>query len=366
MRWSSCVLAIALVALHGAAAPVAERLPPTSPYLQNGQPGEVTVVWRSSAPGRTTVTLTEELGPSKLTSTVDPGPQAEVTIQGLTPGAYYHYRVAQAGVVLGEGRFRANPGPEHGYMRFAVLGDMGSGGHGQWAIARQVTQWKPDFAIAVGDLIYPNGEWHHYGPRFFEPYRDLIRETVFYPSLGNHDVITAHGAPYMAAFALPPNPGQERYYAFDYGAARFWALDTTQPFGPGSPQYAWFSQDAARSTAKWKFAFFHHPAYSSGLHGSHPGVRQHLTPLFSRHGFAAVFAGHDHHYERSEVIDGVTYIVSGGGGAFLYGILPKRHAAAYAQMTHSYVGVTLYGDTMAIRAFDDEGQTLDSWAIRRK
>lgn len=367
MRLGSVPLVAAvLMALQGAAASEAWRFPPLPPYLQNGQPGAITIAWRSADTGPAVATVTEELGTRRLTGRIEPGDAAEMRFEGLTPGAHYRYRVVQRGKVLGTGRFKANPGPEQGHFRFAVLGDMGTGVPGQFAIAERVTAWKPDFTLAVGDLIYPHGAWHHYKPRFFKPYRELLRNSVVYPALGNHDVETQNGAPYLTAFSLPKAPGDERYYAFDYGPARFWALDTTQPFHPGSPQYAWFARDAAASKARWKFAFFHHPPYSSGLHGSHPAVRAHLSPLFARHGFAAVFAGHDHHYERTEPIDGVTYIVSGGGGGMLYGILPKRFTAAYAQFKHSYVGVTVYGDTLAIRAFDEQGQTLDSWATQRR
>ncbi|MDP9072293.1 MAG: metallophosphoesterase [Actinomycetota bacterium] len=57
----------------------------------------------------------------------------------------------------------------------------------------------------------------------------------------------------------------------------------------------------------------HHPPYSSGKHGSTPGARERLEPILARHDVDLVLAGHDHHYERTHPIDGVTYVVSGGG-----------------------------------------------------
>jgi hypothetical protein len=363
--WLHPVAVLAWLSLLGAAAPAPGVLPATAPYLQNGQPGQVTIMWRSPRAGNATTTLSEEFGTQRLRGTIEGASQAEQRFEGLKPGSYYRYRVVQDGEVLGTGRFKSNPGPEATHMRFAVMGDMGSGGAGQRAIAAQMVKWKPEFALAVGDIVYPNGEADLYGPRYFEPYGELVRNAVVYPALGNHDVRTANGAPYLAAFSLPQEPGGERYYAVDYGPARFWAIDTTQPFHPGTPQYQWLAADLEKSTAKWKFAFFHHPAYSSGLHGSNPAVQQHLVPLFTKHKFAAVFAGHDHHYERTYPIHGVTYFVSGGGGAFLYGIMPKPFSAASVQLKHTFMGVTIYENTLAIQALDEHGQTLDAWAMTR-
>ena len=64
------------------------------------------------------------------------------------------------------------------------------------------------------------------------PYAKLLRFVPFYPSLGNHDVKTDDGAPWLRAFVLPENGPDgvdpERFYWFDYGDARFVALDTTR------------------------------------------------------------------------------------------------------------------------------------------
>jgi 3',5'-cyclic AMP phosphodiesterase CpdA len=275
----------------------------------------------------------------------------------------YRYRVEAGGKVWGEGRFRANRGPASDHLRFVAIGDMGSGAPVQAKLAQGLLARAPELAIAVGDIVYPSGAASDYGPKFFQPYRALIANTVFYPTLGNHDVRTANGRPYLEAFSLPSTPGEERYYAFDAGPARFWALDSTQSLAPGSPQYQWLESDAAGSRARWKIAFFHHPPFSSGIHGSSPKTR-HLASLFSRLGFSVVFTGHDHHYERTTPQGGVTYIVTGGGGAMLYGIDLKPFSA-YAAPVHHFVDVAISGDTLAANAITADGEVIDAWSIRR-
>ncbi|HEY9721182.1 MAG TPA: metallophosphoesterase [Oscillatoriaceae cyanobacterium] len=359
----AALLAIA-VALTGAArAP--EGLPPTAPYLQNGTPGGVTLVWRDADPKPATVVLTDDWGHQAAQKRVTAAPQQEVTLSGLTPGEVYRYRVVEQGRVLGSGRFRNNRPAGADHMRFAVIGDMGEGRAVQFALARQLTDWRPEFVLAVGDIIYPEGEGTLYGDRFFGPYDALMHEAIFYPALGNHDVLTGNGAPYLAAFALPRSPGNERYYAFDWGPARFWCLDSTQSLAPNSPQYRWFRADADASGARWKFAFFHHPVYSSGFHGSTWSLRHYLEPIFAHDHFAVVFSGHDHDYERTKPQHGVTYVVTGGGGATVYGMWGPSRFTAAESLRHHFVGVSLYHDTLALQAVDPQGEVFDAAVLRR-
>lgn len=337
-------------------------LPATPPYLQNGRPGEVTLVWRSAHPQAARVRVWDMWGRVAFDLTRAPEPQPEVRVPGLVPGMPYRYEVEEAGRALGTGRFTAPRGSESRHLRFAAFGDMGSGAPVQLAVAERMAAWKPEFVIATGDIVYPSGGAADYGPKFFQPYRALLAESVFYPSLGNHDVKTGNGAPYLAAFALPERPGGERYYAFDAGPARFWVLDSTQSMALDSPQIQWLQADAAQSRAKWKFAVFHHPPYSSGIHGS-SRLSNHLAPLFSKLGFAVVFTGHDHDYERTQPQGGVTYLVTGGGGAMIYGVTPKPFSAIAAPLYH-FIGLTIYENTLAAMVYTADGKLLDAWSIQ--
>jgi hypothetical protein len=332
-----------------------------APYLQNGQPDRITLVWRQASPGSARVQVATEFGQVVFDRTVAVEQQAEVEVKGLHPGEHYRYCVKLADGTRHEARFQANLGPEVNHLRFGVMGDMGYGSPAQFAVAKQLAGWRPDLVLTVGDNVYMNATEEDFDEKFFKPYGAQMANTPFYPALGNHDLRTDNGAPYLKAFALP---GNERYYAFDDGPARFWVLDSNQPLHPGSAQYEWLAADAAASDAPWKFAFLHHPPYSSGLHGQEGRNRRWLPPLFSKLGFAAVFAGHDHHYERSKPIDGVTYIVTGGGGALLYGAGELPFQATRATR-HEFVGVSIYEDTLAIVAIDDKGEAIDAVTLKR-
>lgn len=364
---TALVLLVALAAPAGAT-PVtsvgAPELPPAPPYLQNGQVGAMTLVWRErSATPATVAWWPQDGGARRQAESVAPY-QHEVALDGLAPGRRYRWEVRQ-GAARWEGGFRANRPADADHVRFAVVGDLGSGAKAEWDVVRGIRAYEPEFVVAPGDIVYQHGGWDEYGPHFFAPYGPLLAEVPFYPALGNHDVRTEDGAPYLQAFALPAEPGGERYYTFRSGPAQFFALDSTRSLRPGSQQHQWLAREGEASTARWKIAFFHHPAFSSGLHGSHGPIQRDLPPLFTRLGFDLVLTGHDHHYERTVPIGGVTYLVSGGGGGMLY----RAQGAAWTAATrteHHFVGVQIAGDTLALRAIGADGRVIDAHAIAAK
>src|SRR5215208_4537245 len=77
---------------------------------------------------------------------------------------------------------------------FAVVGDSGSGGKGQLAVAALLERLRPDLVLHTGDVVYPAGHERHYDRRFFAPYRNLIKTVPLFPVLGNHDVRKGNGA----------------------------------------------------------------------------------------------------------------------------------------------------------------------------
>lgn len=358
------LLSAALLLIASPAFAAAGALPPTPPYLQNGQVGATTLVWRQASAAPATVTWWDaDGGPRRQVQSVAAF-QHEVILDGLTPGARYGWQVRQ-GAATWEGAFLANRGPAADHARFAVVGDLGSGNEDEGAVVRGIQAWAPEFVVAPGDIVYNSGAYEEFGPRFFVPYAPLLGSVPFYPALGNHDVRTEDGAPYLAAFALPSEPGGERWYTFRHGPAQFWCLDSTRSLRPGSPQYDWLARDGAASTARWKIAFFHHPPFSSGLHGPNGPIQRDLAPLLARLGFDLVLSGHEHHYERFRPQGGVTYVVTGGGGGMLYRAAGGPSTAA-VRNEHHFVGVTIAGDTLALRAIGERGRVLDAHAIRAR
>ncbi len=152
----------------------------------------------------------------------------------------------------------------------------------------------------------------------------MLRHAPLFSSLGNHE-LNHHN--YFDAFCLPEN---ERWHSFDYGHAHFVCLqiDGFSNYRPGSEQHLWLEEELASTEQPRKFVFFHIPPCSSGPHGSHLQARTALHPLFVQHGVDVVFNAHDHDYERS-VVDGVTYIVTDGRGAELYGQWNENERSVY-------------------------------------
>ncbi len=131
-----------------------------------------------------------------------------------------------------------------------------------------------------------------------------------------------------------------------------------------SRQTEWLDQVLAQAepTSRWVVTVMHHPAYSSGEHGSEESVREEWVPLFTRYGVNLAVAGHDHDYERTKPQSGVTYIVSGGGGAELREVGRSEFTAASASK-HHFVDLNVYADRIEGRAIDANGAVFDTFSI---
>jgi titin len=218
-----------------------------------------------------------------------------------------------------------------GDVRFAVIGDFGNDGVQEADVASRVKSWNPDLIITTGDNNYQNGEastidrniGKHY-QEFIFPYKGTFGTgsptgtNRFFPSLGNHDWNTPNAQPYIDYFTLP---GNEYYYSYRQGAVEFFSIDS-DPRQPDldfvnaststatSVQGEWLRNALAASDAPWKVVYMHHPPFSSGAnHGSAGWMRW----PFEQWGADAVFAGHEHNYERLNV-GNVPYFVNGLGG----------------------------------------------------
>src|SRR5215470_4612743 len=161
-------------------------------------------------------------------------------------------------------------------VKFAVIGDSGTGDKHQLAIAKQLTAYRDrfpfDFVIMMGDNLYGGNSPRDYEKKFATPYKPLLDGGVkFYASLGNHDDPSER-------FYKPFNMDGERYYSFKppNSSVRFFALDSNYM---DDKQLAWLDQQLAASGSDWKICFFHHPPYSSGeAHGSDLNLRKQVEP----------------------------------------------------------------------------------------
>ena len=248
-------------------------------------------------------------------------------------------------------------------LKFAVLGDNGTGAKPQYDVGQQMAAARMtfpfDMVLMLGDNMYGRQEAQDFVTKFERPYAALLQAGVlFYATLGNHD---NQNNRFYKAF----NMGGERYFTFVKKNVRFFVLDTNQ-LDP--KQRAWFDETLQRSDDQWRICFFHHPIYSDGgRHGSDVALRVVLEPLVIKYGVDVVFSGHDHMYERLKPQKGITYFVSGSGGELRRGdVRPSGLTAAYYDQDQSFMLVEVAGDEMFFEAVARSGAKVDSGVIRRE
>src|SRR3990172_9139287 len=199
-------------------------------------------------------------------------------------------------------------------VRFAVMGDSGSGKKGQYELAQRMVEYRQkfpfEFVIMLGDNIYGTNSSSAYTKKFELPYKPLLDGGVkFYAALGNHD---NPDQPLYMLFNM-----QNRYYTYTKGDIRLFVLDSNYM---DPEQLKWLERELQNSGSPWKICYFHHPLYSSGgAHGSDTDLRGLLEPLFVKYGVNVVFAGHDHFYERVRPQKGIYYFTSSSAGQFRRG-----------------------------------------------
>ena len=245
-------------------------------------------------------------------------------------------------------------------LRFAVIGDNGTGEELQYGVARQMVQAHAavpfEFVVMMGDNLYGSQKRRDFVDKFEIPYGPLLRMGIpFYAALGNHDQPDNRNYP-------PFNMNGQRYYSFVKGPARFFVFDTNF-LDP--PQIDWIEQTLQASKDEWKIAVFHHPIYSDGdRHGPNVSLRVVLEPLFVRHGVDVVFSGHEHIYERIKPQKGIPYFIVGSSGQLRKGGLTKSaQTAAGFDQDCVFLVASIAGDELSFQAIARTGAVVDAGVI---
>jgi hypothetical protein len=247
-------------------------------------------------------------------------------------------------------------------VRFAAIGDMGTGEAPQYETAQQMLTARQafpfDFAIMLGDNIYGGSKPVDFEKKFEAPYKPFSDAGVkFYASLGNHDNTNER-------FYKPFNMNGANYYTFRKGNVRFFALDSNYM---DPKQLAWLESELQSSGSDWKICFFHHPLYSSArTHGPATDLRLLLEPLFVKYGVDVVFAGHEHVYEHIRPQKGISYFIEGASGELRYGDLrPSSITSKGFDTDRTFMLVEIAGDEMYFETISRAGAVVDSGVIRR-
>jgi acid phosphatase type 7 len=301
------------------------------PYLQTETSTSVIVRWRSDTATNSRVRLGTST--TNLNIVADNNQSTKehiVQVSGLSPKTKYFYSIGSTTETLsgGDANTFFSTAPvvgERSAFRAWVIGDAGQGNSSQLAVYnayRNFTGSTPtNFWLQLGDNAYESGTDSEFQSNLFNVYRDMLRQSATWLTLGNHDGFSANSAsqtgPYYDNFSFPKNgeaggvaSGTEAYYAFDYANVHFIVLDSYDTNrSVGAPMYNWLKADLQAASADWIIAFWHHPPYSKGSHDSDSeseliDMRRNFLPLLDSFSVDLVLSGHSHAYERSKFIEG--------------------------------------------------------------
>lgn len=251
-----------------------------------------------------------------------------------------------------------------GSVKFAAIGDTGTGGKGQREVAdTMVRYWHAypfEFVLMMGDNMYGGESPRDFEEKFSNVYKPLLDGKVkFYASLGNHDLS-------LQANYENFNMNGKEYYRFKKGNVAFYALNSTYV---DQKQVKWLQEQLALDTSEWKVCFFHHSPYSSAKsHGSDDGLRTILEPLFVQYGVNMVITGHDHVYERIKPQQGIYYFVSGAGAKLRRGDINKSSPLTDKafDVDLSFMLFEVVDDQMYFQAISRTGETIDTGVLARQ
>ncbi|MCP3980554.1 MAG: PKD domain-containing protein, partial [bacterium] len=324
------VLCVCLVATAATADTVTR-----GPYLQLGTPDGVVIRWRTDVATSSEVrygTTQGNLSATEFDAAADT--EHEIELTGLSPGTRYWYSVGAMGgpVLAGDDADHffdtAPPVGATPPVRVWVLGDSGANVNNAGAVRDAYVGYTgarhTDLWLMLGDNAYTTGLDEEFQIKLFDVFPEMLRRSVLWPTIGNHDGIAANSGqqtgPYFDIFNLPDNAqaggmvsGTESYYSFDYANIHFVVLDSHGSDRLiGGPMMDWLESDLAVTAQQWIIAYWHHPPYSKGGHDSDDvpleqqlvDMRDNAVRVLEDHGVDLVMTGHSHSYERSIMIDG--------------------------------------------------------------
>ena len=359
------IAALALLAgaaAGGATAPSSDpvyAVPRKGPWIADVSERMAEIRWEVSDPAHPGALV---VATARHPATVH-GAIARARVESLEPDRAYDYHVDFSGARTATHVLRTLP-LDGQPVSFAAIGDLRNGHVVHARLAARIAQERPDFVVSTGDLV-ADGRKESDWQAFFEAERALLAVAAHLPAVGNHDARGLLNESLWDGY-FPEN----RYREVRAGVLRLLFVDTTQAFGAQTKQGIWLRErlQAAKEEREsgkpvWILAIHHHPAFSSGNHGSEESVQRELVPLYEAHGVDLVLQGHDHVYERLEK-GGVVYVTTGGGGAPLYKVrgLPETKVA---KAVHHWLKIQADRDRLAFQALGLDGETIDARELRQ-
>lgn len=335
------------------------------PILQSPGPGSLVVVWETDVPAAGRVVY----GKGALDRSVEAtgaSTRHEVPLEGLDPGSEVIYRVFAGTAHSRVHGFEVPPAPGD-EVDFLVFGDNRSTHLSHRAVVEAMVPRAAHFVLNTGDLVDRGGspgDWD----MFFAIERPLLARAVSYNVVGNHELIGGGIKLFEKLFILPSSPhAPERDYAFDAGCMRVVVLDNAVTASHGPSQRSWLDAVLAEARSlpqvKHLVVAIHQGVHSNGPHGPSKSLHKAgLDDVMRAHGVALVVAGHDHGYERG-VVDGLRYMVSGGGGAPVYKKTVERGHSLVKSAVHHFVRFRVTGSEFRFEVVLKDGSVLESCVL---
>jgi hypothetical protein len=342
------------------------------PYLMYTSTTSAVVMWETREASSSTVEYgpTEALGSSatgveKGAPDGDSGTVHEVTVDGLEPGARYFYRAGDGTTWSAVHTLGSAPPPATPF-RFAALSDTQSHPEIHARLVPLMAQWGSGLVLHAGDVVGDGTVVEQWQTEFYDPIRPLAHRVPYFMAIGNHE----KSYPLFRRFVSYPT-AEESYYTFVWGDVFFIAIDSNRYLlGALDPQHEWIRRQLrtkAAKAAKWRVAFVHEPAFfeswGSCTFAGNPVIRRELAPILEEGGVNVVINGDVHAYERG-VLNGVTHVITGGGG----GDLDEDWCVDYPHITvrrpvHNFLAFEASCDALSMQAIDVDGNVFDSFAI---
>lgn len=346
------------------------------PYLMAPRPGAITLMLERDVPGPVTVRAWRVApegvavgAPIEVRDTASVNLH-EVLVEGLASGVRYHYQVTGPGIAATEGIFSTAPQRAEPF-RFLLYGDTRSRESSHAAIVSAMRREGADFVVHTGDLL-ADGRVERQWNDFFAIERDLLRNTVFIPVVGNHELRNSSriGIENFRRYVNCPPPDAPRPeldYVVRFGNVQM-VLANAYDDWSSAPMRTWLEDHLAQARREGPDDFLlvvtHWGMHSSGPHGENRSLRAAGLPeMFRRYGVDLVVAGHDHVYERGEE-RGLRYIVTGGSGAPLYTRRTQHNYTRVFAAQHHYVRVDADAEKLDLTAVRPDGTILDHFTIR--
>jgi Calcineurin-like phosphoesterase len=284
---------------------------------------------------------------------------AAVLALGGVPQSAYGQRPAAPAAT--QETLRVSLPMKDGSVRFVVIGDTGTGTKQQYQLGEVLARYHQvfpfEFVLMMGDNLYGGETPQDFRNKFENVYKPLLDAKIpFYATLGNHDKADQRFYDHF-------NMKGKEYYRFKQGNVAFYCLNSNYM---DKKQVQWLEAELAKDTSDWKIAFFHHPPYSSGgRHGSSTTLREIVEPIFLKYDVNAVFAGHEHFYERLKPQKGIYYFISGAGGKLRSGDVQDRSPLTEKAFDTdlSFMLLEIVDDQLHFQVISRTGQTVDSGVL---